>query len=758
MKRHGCLSLALVTLLSLLVVAPAGPSVASAAPASQFETSALAVGPGFMLPDSDTTAEKAGKYPSIVGSGTGVHMVANPEQSVQYWAKLDTAASAGGPTRIGSSKGDTDYTEAAIAAAPNGTLYAVYIVQNSNISLRRKLPGGNWESPRAIHRTSSFMSYADIAVTPNGQIFVVWNQASAYRFVRSTDGGATWSSWRSVSSKQPYKPIFITAGANNQVMAAFGGGDGHAYAAIWNGVTFNTTDVTPSRSKTEFFAFAKPAIAPNGKMYVAYSTPDPGGALYYAERLANGAWGRSRLARGAVYGAIGIHADAQSNLHLTWTSNISGRWQLYYTFKPVAGDWQPILRATGVNNRVIADVDASSTIGARVYNHAVFETFDGDKAALRYQQFSADSSVLSARPVLDNGALVTKASSVSLSFADVSGAPDSVRYRWNAFPTDANPWVPFASPITVAGPPGITPDVCAPQTLYTQVKRGTLIQPAPQHASEIFDIGVQAQVFALNPNLSNLPTSDVALAPGSPGASDGDPRYTRDRRFFLSVNGRADCAHLKSLSVAGGAPLALAADSFQRQVDLPGDATPGDHSFDILVADQLDNLKTWSFGLTYDPANTDTTGAQPNADGLPVLGSGASFSAADASSIIVPLAFKDISVTDNLYGRREGLPAGRQFWGLLLSNTISPTVSADDPSLRWYPVRVPAPTDTFTVTWDLFSGLGFTSDLSNRPGDYYVYTRFLDGAGNPSREALKAKIVLLPGYSLAENRLPAILR
>jgi hypothetical protein len=284
------------------------------------------------------------------------------------------------------------------------------------------------------------------------------------------------------------------------------------------------------------------------------------------------------------------------------------------------------------------------------------------------------------------------------------------------------------------------------------------VQPAPQRDSEFFDVGVQAQVFALNPNMANLPTSDVAAIAGSPGAGDGAPGYTRDRRLFLSVNGQADCAHLKSLSIAGAAPLTPPGDSFQRQVDLPGDAAPGDRSFNVLVADQLDNQKTWSFSLTYDPANTDTTGAQPNTAGLPVLGSGGSFSAEDASSILVPLAFTGVSVTDNLYGQREGLPAGRQFWGLLLSNTISPTVAADDPSLRWYPVRVPTPTDTFTVTWDLFTGLDFTTDLSNRPGDYYVYARFLDGAGNPSKDALKAMIVLLPGYSLAGQRLPSVLR
>jgi hypothetical protein len=759
MNRHGLVTLAVVSLLSILTAIPAGPSVGLAAPTGQFDISATAVGPGFALPGSGTSSEQAGKYPSVVGTGTTVHMVANPAQSVQYWSKQHTAASSSGPTRIGGSKGDTDYTEAAIAAGPNGTLYAVYIVQNGGISMRRKLPNGGWESPQAIYRTKGFMSYADIAVTGNGQIFVVWNEGGGYRFVRSTNSGATWSSVRGVSSRQPYKPIAITAGANNQVMAAFGGGDGHVYAAIWNGSSFTTTDVTPFRRKPDFYAFARPVIAPNGKMYVAFSNSDVNAALFYAERQPNGSWAISKLSRGGVYGSIGFHADAQSNLHMTWSGNFSGRWQLYYTFKPVNGNWQPIIRAPGVNNKVIADVDSSSTVGERVYDHAVFEVFDGGRAELRYQQFSADSSVLTARPVLDNGATITNSNRVSLSFADVTGGPDSVRYSWNAFPTDANPWVPFTSPIAIDGPPDLTPDTCGSQAIYTQVRRGTVLQTTPQRDDEIFDIGIQAQAFALNPNLATLPTSDVAAGPASPGAGDGDPLYTRERRLFLAINGQADCAHLKDFAVAGGAPVPLnGADAYLRPIDLPGDAAPGDKSFDLVVSDQLNNQKTWSFTLTYDPANTDTTGALSNTAGLPVLSAGGSFSADEANSIIRSFTFKDISVSDNLYGQREQLPPGRQFWGLLMANTISPTLDADNPSLQWYPVRVPAPSDTFTVTWDLFSGLGFTTDLSDRPGDYYVYARFLDGAGNPSKDALKAKVTLLPGYSLASQRLPAIQR
>jgi hypothetical protein len=760
MKRFGLFTFVLMSLSSLLGVMPSGSSAGLAASAAVFDTSAVAVGPGFTLPGSATSSALAGKYPSIVGSGTSVHMVSNTDQKVQYWSKQDTAASAAGPLRLGASPGDdTDYTEAAISAGPDGTLYAVYIIQNSSISLRRKLVNGSWEQPKSIYRTGGFMAYIDITVTADGQIFVVWNEAQSYRFVRSTNSGASWSSARGLSSRPPYKPIFITSGAGNQVMAAFGGGDGHAYVAIWNGSSFVTTDLTPFRRALAFYSFAQPVVAPNGKMYAAFSTPNPGGALYYAERQANGSWPISKLASGAVYGAIGFHADAQSNLHMTWSGNITGRWQLYYAFKPVSGDWQPIVRLTGVNNKVITDVDSSSTIGARVYNHNVFEVFDGESTSLRYQQFSADSSVLIAKPVLDSDAAATNSSRVSVSFVNVSGNPDSVRYHWDGLPSAADPWLPFANPLAIDGPPGVTPDVCGSHVLYTQVRRGATVQTTPQQDAEIFDTGVQAQAFALNPNLANLPSSDVGAVAGSPGASDGDPRYTREHRFFLSINGQADCAHLKEFTLTGSALTPLnGADAYHRPLDLPGDAAPGDKAFDLLVADQLNNQKTWSFTLTYDPVNTDTTGSVPNSAGLPVLGAGGSFGADDTSSIIRSLSFQGISVTDNLYGRRERFPAGKQFWGMLMANTISPTVTADDPSLHWYPVRAPAPSATFTVTWDLFTGLGYTTDLSNRPGDYYVYVRFLDGAGNPSKDALKAKVTLLPGYALASQRLAVIRR
>jgi hypothetical protein len=73
-------------------------------------------------------------------------------------------------------------------------------------------------------------------------------------------------------------------------------------------------------------------------------------------------------------------------------------------------------------------------------------------------------------------------------------------------------------------------------------------------------------------------------------------------------------------------------------------------------------------------------------------------------------------------------------------------------------VRVATPNSSFSVRWSLFSGLGYTSDLANKPGDYYVFVRFLDGAGNPSSGSLKLKVTLEPGYTLPSQRLPVQVR
>ena len=74
-------------------------------------------------------------------------------------------------------------------------------------------------------------------------------------------------------------------------------------------------------------------------------------------------------------------------------------------------------------------------------------------------------------------------------------------------------------------------------------------------------------------------------------------------------------------------------------------------------------------------------------------------------------------------------------------------------------MRVPAPGSSFSVTWDLFAGLNVPyANLRNRPGDYYVFVRFLDGAGNASANSIKTTATLTAGYDVPSVRVPTLMR
>jgi hypothetical protein len=369
-----------------------------------------------------------------------------------------------------------------------------------------------------------------------------------------------------------------------------------------------------------------------------------------------------------------------------------------------------------------------------------------------------------ATPLLDSGQTITRNSVVGVSFTNITGSPDSLRYRWDAPPTDADAWVPFANPLTIQGPSGVTAEACRNHTLYTQVRRGTTLGTATQD-SEIFDIGIQAGVTIVNRHLAGIPAAfrlgseDVYTGPGGNGASDGDPNYTRERSFFLGINGYNDCSGLTTYSIPGSASGAISNSRLTSAPVLPGANTPGAHPISVTLLDTLGNTRTDQRTLIYDPANTDTTGTQTNTLGLPVLASGGSVTADNDNSVLRTLSFQGINVTDNLYGQQANLPQladGKQFWGVWLANSTSSTATADDPNLHWYPVRVPNPDSSFTVEWNLFSGLGYTADLRNKPGTYYVFVRFLDGAGNPSTRSLKVTATLTDGYAIPTQRFPKI--
>jgi hypothetical protein len=642
----------------------------------------------------------------------------------------------------------------------------------------------------AAHKVagSSFPNPVRLAIAPNGTLWAVWRDTdgSGIFYRRSTDGGLNWTNGSdggtvAKESGNMFSPD-VAVGPDNVPHVVWyirGSGSlkGEIRIADWNGSSFVKSSVTNDGGDGGCCYDADPSIAvgSGGTIHLAWRKQvGDNWAITYANHPAGGSWQSftpvAVTSGDAKYGpSIGI--DSNATAYVIFSSPTGGgrpRKVVLYSKAPGAAWDGPLTLGSGPWDSRTGIVGGNG-VAYSVHQHEVGSD-DGEIIYNRIQ-FGAPAPVapaVGATPVLDSGLPTTRNSVVAVGFTNVSGSPDSVRYHWDSAPTDSDSWVTFANPLlNVPGPSGVTADACQTHTLYTQVRKGTTLGGVEQD-SETFDVGVQAAVDILNPHLTGLPTffgkalHDVYVPNGGSSVSNGDPNYTREGSFYLGIRGSADCSGLKTYTVTGSSiNQTITNNSYTGTPALPQGSSPGKRDIKVDVNDALGNTQAYTKTLFYDPANTDTTGTLTDTKGLPVLADGGTVTANSTNSIIRSFSFKDISVTDNLYGQQDGLPKladGKQFWGVWMANTTSSTATADDPSLNWYPVEVPTPDSEFSVTWDLFAGLNYTSDLLNKPGDYYVFVRFLDGAGNPSTNFIKTKVTLTAGYSIPTRRLPVLTR
>jgi hypothetical protein len=263
-----------------------------------------------------------------------------------------------------------------------------------------------------------------------------------------------------------------------------------------------------------------------------------------------------------------------------------------------------------------------------------------------------------------------------------------------------------------------------------------------------------------NPNMLGLPpiytpnssSNAQAIAPADAyegGASDGHPKYTRVRKFFLGITDNGDCTGLGDFFVPGSdtaQPKEIPLAGFAGSPALPGFGTPGEKPISVVISDTIGNQQAYGpMSLIYDP--------DP-----PVLSGGSVSGDTNTGTILRTLSFSGVSVNDTLYGQFENLPAGQQFWGIWLANvnlTATPNITPDSPGLNWFPVPVGVPSAQFSMQWSLFSGLGY-GPTQGHAGSYRVLVRFLDGAGNPSQGVLSTTLTLDSGYTTPQVFVPTV--
>ena len=380
-----------------------------------------------------------------------------------------------------------------------------------------------------------------------------------------------------------------------------------------------------------------------------------------------------------------------------------------------------------------------------------------------YSAYGVGPTEPTAQPVISTPSINTR--TVSVSFTNVGGNPTQIRWRWGAAPTDAasdsNGWQTFSNPKSIALPSNVT-GACENLVLYTQVRNSGATQTTPSTAAVLYDTAVQANIRVTNPFLAGLPTTFTQNVQDtynstSDGAYNGNPDYTRMPQFFLGIYNNNDCSGLSGYAVpVSNSSGPINNGTYENKLTLSQGSLPSAGSkvtVNVVVTDKLGNITIVPKQLIYDPANTAQSGT-PNTDGLPTLNSNTAPTANSENSIIRTLSFQNVDVDDTAYGKFENLPAGSQFWGVWIANSRTPVTNPNSSSLQWFPVEVANPGPSFSVGWNLFNGI---APANRGPGAYYIYVKFLDGAGNATVGTLPAlQVNLAQGYSVPKIFLPEV--
>lgn len=569
------------------------------------------------------------------------------------------------------------------------------------------------------------------------------------------------------------------------------------------------------------------AVTNDGKVHITYERGTSSSAdIWYSRRELDGRWVSQNISSSSGTGSFSptITTNGSNGIYIAWDENVNGHDVVFrrsndggqnfsnrVTFSGTSAFASyPFAAYSATNNRVYVVWEdatggsgtADTDIWMREFNPANDATssavrlnrqtspsnlpmiavgksrafiFWSDRSTGQRQIFGVSSVTeqgtgCTGTLVLEAGAISTTKTTLQGTITPVTGCtPTQMQISVDTTVTDNTPIVSYNPNISVAMPDLAT---CSRQ-VYVR-----LIGPNGPGTtfgdSIVLDARVDATASAVNPSMRGLPI--IYTPPGlldtrdNGGASDGDQSFTRDRTFMLTVNDTGDCSGINTVRVGAGVAMSVGTAGLVTPQGLPGDRVPGAKLVPITITDKATspgNSMTVTRTIVFDPANTDTTGVQPNVDGLPKLASGGSVTDANPqNSIMRTLQFNGISVTDNLYGKVAGiqpqLADGKQFWGVWVANSRTaindPVIDAEGTFLQWTPIYISNPGSSFSIPWSVFAGLNYNPLDASKTGDYYVYVRFLDGAGNGSREFLSTKVTLTSGFSVPTVSLPVVRR
>lgn len=711
----------LLTLFALAILA--------AAAVAPIPAQAQNAAPAFEMQGTISGAAEV-KYPHVATYGSNVYVASNINRAdATYWMKQDTAPTFGAAESLGVAEGQPDYSTTSITTGPDGAIYYAWVNQTTRlISLRVKQPGQDWTRAVTVG-SGSFPVFPEVAATSDGQVFVVWrNPDHPFMFRRSADGGATWGAVQALSDGTAVNIADFAVGPQGQLAVTYMGGERdrlQIFLAMWDGARFTKTRVT---ALTGDYADPSATYTSDGRLFVAWrGVADSGSTagVFYAERQPNGTFPPARLIGGGVQGRVSVESDQANNLHMVWNAGN----KIWYSVKPAAGSWTSPVEAPA-GSGTIFNVHAAISVGmdGAIYAHAVTEAFIGSRINLRFYRFRSGligGPSLSARPILEQGAATSRANSLGLSFTEVSGTPAEVRYHWGSAPSDADPWLPFASQMTVAAPM-LASASCTSQTIYTQVRAVGAMQTKALSATVQLDQAVQAQV------------AHYALQSAS--------GYTNRPVMGVLVTDAGECSGFASIRpvISGVEPEPFTVPPYLLGINITDQ--PGRYERGVELTDKLGNTASYTVSVIYDPIAPTAIYTEP----LQIAPS------ADASII------QTITVGEAYYRDDQGsdvLP-----WAAAVVVSREP-IKADTPVEAWKLVPLGEkvgwsrnqPGESTLAAQIAVNIAEILPRDQLTPGDYYYALAFVDQAGNlsPTRAT---RTITLDSITFLRTRLPFVRR
>jgi hypothetical protein len=723
--------------------------------------------PPQLLTQFTVNGTNATKYPDVDARGAfdQVDVSANVNRDdAMYWTKNTTATAFQGPTRVGNAPGQPDFATTAVVIGPDGTSHYAWIDPDAGaaIKYRQKPAGSAAFGPlrTIVSGGGDFRVNIDMGVTSDNKIIIAWRVPDEpIQYTVSFDQGITWTAVAFVSDNVGINLPSIGTGPNGEAIIAFTQARNDSLevaVAVWNGTAFGSA-VSVSPGGAGESADPTATISGTGVAYIAWR--GIAGGVFFSERQPDGSWPIARLIDSEVFGPVEITADEDNNVSIIWITDRLGPLDAFFTYRPNGGNFiDPPLEADVADGTVFNISAEASIANGTSYTHAVSESFVGSSLVTRYYLLQGQVSQPEpiAVPIIENDQAIFGNPTMSVAFTAVSGDPTEVRWNFGSPPSDAdndsNGWQPFANPLTVTLPDEADQNRCQPVALFTQVRRdATTIESEAKSDTILFDSEAQASVRVANPytpdraQIFTPTTMQNALLNDIPGADDGHPDYTRIPLVYMEVNASGDCSGVTNFRIGPTrnqltVTYPINENFFANFVPLPDafNLLQGQTTMAIAVNDNLNNQRDFSRAFTYDTTRPVFT--------TPDTATASLTSRPDAT-IIVSIDYTGVQVTDNLY------PAPN-FWGVWLANSREPVADPRNADLDWSAVPVIGVSDgSFTVdNWSLASGLD-NPDVT--PGEYYVYTRFLDGAGNPSTQALSST-VSLETITLPEVLLPNV--